>query len=182
MNVESDDDMDGDVEFIGAPSSPPSDITPARVVSLEDDSVSDITPRERPASLVTRVAVIEAEKLICRNGLEGAEAIEPKEEGTPARKRQKEEIAKIGKDAKDQLSLGELLECILMDGEEKITAEKITRSDFTGLCLDLNDRRRAEALKADSQEEWIAYTNDQAEFSDFWVQTLVEIQKTIPIR
>jgi hypothetical protein len=66
-----------------------------------------------------------------------------------------------------------------MDGEEKIIAEKKTRSDFTGLCLDLKDRFRAEALKADSQEVCFAYTNDQAEFSDLWARTLIDVQGTL---
>ena len=46
LNVESADDKDSDAGFIGVPSSPPSDITPNRVVSIEDDPEN--RPRDRP--------------------------------------------------------------------------------------------------------------------------------------
>ncbi len=66
-----------------------------------------------------------------------------------------------------------------MDGEDKIIAENKARSDFTELCHDMKDRLWAEALKASSQEEWIAYTNDQSEFADLWAQMLVDVQGTL---
>ena len=82
------------MELIDGPSST-SDSTP-RVVYIEDDSNPKHTPRERPAvSLTSRASVIEAEKLIHRNEPEGLLAIEPKEEGSLARERQQEEIAKV---------------------------------------------------------------------------------------
>ena len=70
-------------------------------------------------------------------------------------------------------------ECILSDEEEKVIAEKKVRGDFVGLCLDMKDRFRAEALKADSQQEWIAYNKDQTEFSDLWAQIWVDVQGNV---
>ena len=64
---------------------------------MEADS-SEPTPRERPVALVARSVVMEAEAIIARDEPGGISAIESAEEDSPARKQQRKEIAKVGRD------------------------------------------------------------------------------------
>ena len=96
------------------------------------------------------------------------------------RKQQLEEIARVGKICIDDLSMGEFFECVTAEGDNKRDAERRVRTEFIGLALDTKDKYFGAALAASNcWQDWVAYTDDQALFSDYWAKELTEIQKSV---